>query len=98
MLNLEVSCNDQSKVYLNSQQVYHYRARVNYGQADPGQATLGDPDVVSGIELRAGPNVLVFKVVNEVGQWQASVRLSDASGNPLKGIRVGLDPEGKDSP
>jgi WD40 repeat protein/serine/threonine protein kinase len=98
-LNLEVACNDQSKVYLNGQQVYHYRVRTSYGQAaEPGQATLSDPDVVGGVALRAGLNVVVFKVVNEVGQWQASLRLCDAAGNPLKGIRVGLDPDGKDSP
>jgi hypothetical protein len=54
--------------------------------------------VVAGMELKAGTNVLVFKVVNEVDKWLGSVRVADADGNPLKGIRVTLDPEAKDSP
>ena len=37
-----------------------------------------------GIELRAGLNVLVFKVVNALRDWQGSVRLTDAAGLPLK--------------
>jgi hypothetical protein len=28
--------------------------------------------------------------------WEGSVRLTDAAGQPLKGIRVTLDPEAKD--
>ena len=97
-LTLIVASNDHSKVYLNGKLFYQYRPRAPYGEAGLAQAELEDPDVVPGVELRAGLNVLVFKVVNEVGQCQASLRLCDAAGNPLKGIRVGLDPEGKDSP
>ena len=48
------------------------------------------------IALNAGLNVLVFKVVNEVGLWQGSIRFTDANGNPVKGIKVTLDPEAKD--
>jgi hypothetical protein len=94
-VNLEVSSSDQSKVYLNGQQVYHYRRRTYYGQIEAEQAPLADrdPDVVGGLELKVGLNVLVFKIVSEVGDWQASLRLTDAGRNPLKGIRVMLDPE-----
>ena len=41
---------------------------------------------------RTGLVTLVFKVVNEVGGWQASVRFTDAAGDPVKGIRVTLTP------
>jgi hypothetical protein len=37
--------------------------------------------------------VLVFKVVSEENLWKGSIRLTDAKGQPLKGIRVTLDPE-----
>jgi hypothetical protein len=36
--------------------------------------------------------VLVFKVVNETADWQGSIRLTDAQGNPVKGIKVSLTP------
>ena len=51
--------------------------------------------VASG-DLKAGVNVLVFKVVNETGEWKGSIRFSDTSGQPLKGIRITLDPEASD--
>ena len=50
------------------------------------------------IALNAGLNVLVFKVVNEFGDWKGSIRFTDAQGNPVKGITVTLRPDGKDSP
>jgi hypothetical protein len=39
---------------------------------------------------------MVFKVVNEILAWQGSVRFTDAAGQPLKGIRVTLNPDGND--
>ena len=57
-----------------------------------------EQDKVPGIVLNAGLNVLVFKVVNETRDWKGSIRFTDAAGQPLKGIKVTLDPEGKDSP
>ena len=43
------------------------------------------------VELKAGLNVLVFKVVNEAAVWQGSVRFTDAAGQPVRGIQVGLE-------
>lgn len=40
-------------------------------------------------------NVLDFKLVNELAAWLSSVRLTDHVGQPLKGIRVTLDPDAK---
>jgi hypothetical protein len=49
--------------------------------------------MAAGLELNAGVNVLVFKVVNPEADWEGSVRLTDAGGQPLQGIRVTLEPE-----
>jgi WD40 repeat protein len=86
---LKVGSDDESRVYLNGKLIHECALTRAY---------LADEDVVSGMELKAGINVLVFKVVNELSFWEGSVRFTDADGNPLKGIRVTLDPEGKDSP
>jgi hypothetical protein len=40
--------------------------------------------------------VLVFKVVNELAEWKGSIRFTDAQGNPVKGIKVALDPQAKE--
>ena len=50
------------------------------------------------IGLRRGINILVFKVVNETGSWAGSAHFTDREGNPVKGIRVTLDPDAKDLP
>ena len=62
------------------------------------RAFIADEDIVPDLALKAGLNVLVFKVVNERGAWRGSVRFTDAQGNAVKGIKVTLDPEAKDSP
>ena len=84
---LKVGSKDQAKIYLNGKEIY--RCTI-------GRFYQPDQDVVAGVELKAGINVLVFKVVNEIYSWTGSVRLTDAAGQPLKGIRVTLDPEAKD--
>jgi predicted MFS family arabinose efflux permease len=48
---------------------------------------------VSGVELKAGLNVLVFKVANGIGGWAGSVRFTTADGGPVHGITVTLDPD-----
>ncbi len=53
---------------------------------------VADQDTVPDISLNAGLNVLVFKVVNEPGAWEGSIRFTDAQGNPVKGIKVTLTP------
>ncbi len=83
---MKVGSDDQAKIYLNGKEIY---------RNEIGRACVPDQDEVAGIELRAGLNVLVFKVVSGTSDWQGSVRLTDAAGQPLKGIRVTLDPDGK---
>jgi hypothetical protein len=53
---------------------------------------------VTGVKLKAGCNVLVFKVVNLVSDWQGSVWLTDAAGQPVRGIRVTLEPSEEAQP
>jgi hypothetical protein len=84
---MKVGSDDQAKIYLNGKGIY---------RNETARACVPDQDEVAGIELRAGLNALVFKVVNEMQNWQGSVRLTDAAGQPLKGGRVTLDPEAKD--
>jgi eukaryotic-like serine/threonine-protein kinase len=76
-LVLKVGSDDQAKLYLNGKQIYRNGKHRFY---------TPDQDVVNGVELKAGLNVLVFKVVNEVLEWQGSVSLSDAAGQPIQGI------------
>ena len=78
-LLLKVGSDDEAKIYLNGKPVYTW---------DTARPWVSDQDVVAGVELRAGLNVLVLKVVNEEIGWQASVRFTDAAGQPLKGIKV----------
>jgi len=82
-----VGSDDEAKVYLNGTQVY---------KAPLGRGFVPDEDKVPDIHLTAGLNVLVFKVVNESGEWAGGIRFTDAQGNPVKGLRVTLDPEAKD--
>jgi hypothetical protein len=81
-LVLRVSSDDEARVYLNGKHVYQWASHRSY---DPD-------DDEAGVELKAGLNVLVFKVVNETEEWQGSVRLTDAAGQPVKGLRVSLTP------
>jgi hypothetical protein len=53
-----------------------------------------DQDVVTGVELKAGVNVLVFKVLlgGRNGGRHAAIHFTDAAGNPVKGLQVTLQP------
>jgi dipeptidyl aminopeptidase/acylaminoacyl peptidase len=79
---LKVGSDDQAKVYLNGKLIYE--------STSPRVYPL-DEDTEAGA-LKAGLNVLVFKVVNETEDWKGSVRLTDAAGQPVKGTRVVLTP------
>ncbi|HAB15643.1 MAG TPA: hypothetical protein DCE44_04250 [Verrucomicrobiales bacterium] len=86
-LQLLVGSDDEAKIYLNGKEVYRSSVPRPFSE---GQDTVPD------IALNAGVNVLVFKVVNEFEQWQGCIRLTDAHGNPVKGVEVTLDPEPKE--
>jgi hypothetical protein len=77
-LVMKVGSDDEAKIYLNGKLVY---------QNPSGRRFVADQDMVtSGVELKAGLNVLVFKVVNDVVEWKGSIRFTDALGQPLKGL------------
>ena len=82
-LQMLVGSDDEAKIYLNGKQVYT--------NAFP-RPFYAEEDKVPDIALNAGLNVLVFKVVNETRDWKGSIRFTDAQGNPVKGIKVTLDP------
>jgi hypothetical protein len=86
-LQMLVGSDDEATVYLNGNQVYRYVFT---------RSLVADQDMVPDIALNAGLNVLVFKVVNELGPWKGCIRFTDARGNPVKRIRVTLDPEARD--
>jgi WD40 repeat protein/tRNA A-37 threonylcarbamoyl transferase component Bud32 len=86
-LIMKVGSDDAARVYLNAKEIYQWRQN---------RVWMPDQDEAHDVELKAGLNVLVFKVVNFQANWQGSIRFTDAAGQPLKGIRVTLDPEAKD--
>jgi WD40 repeat protein/serine/threonine protein kinase len=83
-LLMKVGSEDQSNVYLNGVEIYRCEKPRKY---------VADQDVVTnGVALKRGVNVIVFKVVTEDDLSRASIRFTDAAGQPLKGIRVTLTP------
>ena len=82
-LVLKIGSDDQARVDLNGQKVYeHKKAR----------GLKLDEDTVSDVDLRAGLNVVVFKVVNGGGNWRGSLRFATRDDQPVPGIEVTLDP------
>jgi WD40 repeat protein/serine/threonine protein kinase len=83
-LSMRIAAPDQAKVYLNGKQVYRQANR---------QSTWQEQDQSSvGVDLNAGLNSLVFKLVNQRSNSLASIRLTDARDQPIQGIRVTLAP------
>lgn len=83
-LIMRVASDDQAKVYLNGEPVYRHAI---------SRAYYADQDMIGGVRLQAGINVLIFKVVNETAGWQGAVRFQEKGGEPVRGIRVLLEPE-----
>jgi hypothetical protein len=71
-LLIKVGSDDEARIYLNTKEIYQRAEARGYAP---------DNDVVAGVELKAGVNVLVFKVVNETGGWMGSVRSRTPKGN-----------------
>ena len=80
---LRMGSNDQGKVWLNGKEVLKF---AETRTLDP------DTDKASGLTLKAGVNVVVFKVINENNNWQGCVRFTDAAGKPLAGLTLKLAP------
>src|SRR5439155_5060879 len=63
-LTMLVGSDDGARIYLNEKETYRRLERRPWS---------ADEDEVAGVALKAGLNVLVFKVVNGVGGWAGSV-------------------------
>jgi len=80
---LLMGSNDQAKVWLNGKEVLKF---TDTRTLDP------DTDKATGLTLKAGVNVVVFKVINENNNWQGCLRFTDAAGKPLAGLTLKLAP------
>lgn len=80
---LLMGSNDQGKVYLNGKEVVKF---AETRTLDP------DTDKAANLTLKAGANVVVFKVINENNSWQGCLRFTDAAGKPLPGLTIKLAP------
>lgn len=80
---LLMGSNDQGKVYLNGKEVVKF---TDTRTLDP------DTDKASNLTLKAGVNVVVFKVINENNSWQGCLRFTDAAGKNLPGLTIKLAP------
>jgi WD40 repeat protein len=86
-LMMRIGSDDQAKIFINEKEVFRNLI---------GRGYIPDQDTVTGIELKAGLNVLVFKVVNGISDWAGSVWITDAKGQPVQGITVSLEPDGNE--
>lgn len=87
-LKMHVGQDAVGRIYLNTKQVYE----------GSGTGLGGAIYLPEDVGLKAGLNTLVFKIVSGRTGWgDCSICLTDAQGNPAKGIKVTLDPEAKDS-
>lgn len=81
---LKVDSDDQARIYLNGELLYEFTQARTY-------SGIGE-DTVTGVPLKAGTNVLVFKVVNEMADWRASLRITSTAGQPVQGLPTVLTP------
>jgi WD40 repeat protein len=85
-LLMKVGSDYHAKIYLNGKLVHERRYPTSF---EP------DRDKVEGIQLKAGVNVLVFKIAQSGPAWGGSVWVTNPDGSPVPGLSVTLDPEGK---
>jgi hypothetical protein len=81
-VTMAVASNDQGRLYLNGKDIYAFtEARTLELDADKGKVTLNK-----------GLNVVVFKIINEQGNWQGAMRFLDKAGAPVKKLKIKLSP------
>jgi hypothetical protein len=81
-VTMAVASNDQGRLYLNGKDIYAFtEARTLELDADKGKITLNK-----------GLNVVVFKIINEQGNWQGAMRFLDKAGAPLKDLKIKWSP------
>ena len=82
-LVLQMGSNDQGKIFVNGKEVVK--------AIDPRPIDK-DQDKAEGVKLNKGVNVIVFKLINEVNDWQGAVRFTDKDGKPVKDLVVKTAP------
>jgi len=82
-LRLLVGTDDYGKIYVSGRMVYG---------SDFERGFQEDEDVVEGVHLDAGTNVIVFKVFNVRADWAASLRITEKDGSPARGIKADITP------
>ena len=83
-LTLKMNSNDQGKVYLNGKELVKF--------TDTRTLEKDAEDSAANVTLKKGVNLLVLKVVNEVNNWQGSVRFLNAAGKPVTDLGVETKP------
>lgn len=78
-LTAAISSNDQGKVWLNGKEIYKFTETRGIDK---------DTDKVAGVTLKAGVNVVVFKVINQKNDWAAALRFLDKDGKAVTGLVV----------
>jgi hypothetical protein len=79
---MAVGSNDEGRIYFNGVDIYVFaEPRTLELDADKGRVTL-----------KKGVNIVVFKIFNEQGNWQGSMRFLDKSGAPLTNLKIKLSP------
>jgi len=81
-VTLAISSNDQGKAWINGKQVFKF-ADTRTLEKDQDRAE---------VTLVKGQNVLLFKVVNEVNNWQGCARFLK-NGAPVKGLQIAVAPQ-----
>jgi len=82
-LTLLIGSNDQARIYLNGKEVFKFTETRTIEK---------DSDKVEKLTLNKGVNTIVFKVINEVNNWQGCLRFTDKSGKPVTDLAVKLSP------
>jgi hypothetical protein len=82
-LQLRVGSDDQCAVWLNGKEVI---------RSTEARAIGKDQNQAEGVTLAKGANVIVFKVVNEIGDWAGCARFTDRDGKPVTRLTLGLTP------
>jgi hypothetical protein len=81
-VTMTLGSNDQGRLYLNGTDIYAFtEARTLELDADKGR-----------VNLNPGVNVVVFKIINEQGNWQGAMRFLDKTGAPLTDLKIKLSP------
>jgi hypothetical protein len=81
-VKLSVGSNDQCKAWVNGKEILKFaETRTLEKDTDSGD-----------VALTKGQNVLVFKVINEVNNWQGAARFIQG-GAGVKNIKVSLAPQ-----